>query len=291
MQLTDRDCSIIVYPGKAVAINLISNLPPSSKITIAGRNRSSVESLLTPDVDFQPIDAALMTRVKEFSADYIRSIESSTLPQVDLLVMSQGILSTRGRTPTSPENIDLKMALYYYSRMLLIKELLPVLSPTATVLSILDGKRSDIHASSINWDDLDLAREGSYGLSAARNHCSSMTDAMMEAFAAHEQEGRERVFIHSYPGVVDTTTGNSNSDLPVYARMALSALLWVAAVSPEKCAEYMLQGVATVRNKGKGRYNIDERGREVVKEHIGDNLRGKVWDHTLDLIDSQPNPS
>lgn len=125
MQSTDWDCSIIVYPGKAVAINLISNLPPSSKITIAGRNRSSVESLLTADVDFQPIDAALMARVKEFSADCIRSIESSTLPQVDLLVMSQGILSTRGRTPTSPENIDLKMALYYYSRMLLIKELLP----------------------------------------------------------------------------------------------------------------------------------------------------------------------
>jgi hypothetical protein len=91
--------------------------------------------------------------------------------------------------------------------------------------------------------------------------------------------------------VVDTTSGNSNSDLPVYARMALSALLWVAAVSPEKCAEYMLQGVAAVRGKGKGRYNIDERGREVVKKHIGENLRGKVWDHTWDLIDSQPSPS
>jgi hypothetical protein len=54
----------------------------------------------------------------------------------------------------------------------------------------------------------------------------------------------------------------------------------VAAVSPEKCAEYMLQGVATVRSKGKGRYNIDERGREVIKKHIEEKLRGKVWDHT-----------
>jgi hypothetical protein len=226
-----------------------------------------------------------MSDVKRFSTDYIRSIKSSPNPQVDLLVMSQGLLSIQGRTPTSPENIDLKMALYYYSRMLLIKELLPVLSPTAIILSILEGKRSDIHSSSINWDDLDLAREGNYGLSAARNHCSSMTDAMMEAFA--EREGRDRTWIHAYPGVVNT--GNSSNTMPAYVRMSIAALLWIAAISPERCAEYMLDGVATVRTKGKGRYNIDDRGREIVKKEAGEALRGKVWNHTWDLIDRQPD--
>lgn len=169
--------------------------------------------------------------------------------------------------------------------MLLIKELLAVLSPTAIVLSILEGKRSDIHSSLIKWDDLDLAREGYYGLSAARNHCSSMTDAMMEAFA--ERDDKDRTFIHAYPGVVDT--GNSSNTLPTYVRASLAVLSWIAAISPEKCAEYMLDGVATVRRKGKGRYNIGERGKEIVKKQAGEDQRGKVWNHTWELIARQPD--
>jgi hypothetical protein len=224
-----------------------------------------------------------MSDVKRFSASYIKSIQASSSPQVDLLVMSQGILTMQGRTPTSPENIDLKMALHYYSRMLIIRELLPVLSPSAIILSILDGKRSDIHSSSINWNDLDLAQPGSYGISAAATHCLGMTDGLLQAFA--NKEGAERTFVHAYPGIVDTSISKS---MPSYMRVPMSALFWMMAVSPEKCAENLLQGTVSVRGKGKGTHNIDDKGKEVTKKAIGIDLADKVWEHTWNLIDGQP---
>jgi NAD(P)-dependent dehydrogenase (short-subunit alcohol dehydrogenase family) len=64
---------------------------------------------------------------------------------VDMLILSQGILTMAGRTPTT-ENIDNKMALHYYGRVLFVQELLPLLRSSQNggkVLFVLDSVRGN----------------------------------------------------------------------------------------------------------------------------------------------------
>ena len=96
------------------------------------------------------------------------------ISEVDMLILMQGILTMAGRTPTA-ENIDNKLALYYYERALFVQELLPLLrsSPLGgKVLFVLDSV--DGNPSKINWNDMLL--EHRYSLRSAPNHASSFTD-------------------------------------------------------------------------------------------------------------------
>ena len=259
-----------------------------SKLTVAGRNKSSVDELISqyPDTDFQPINAFLMKDVKRFCAEYTSHVRSSSsdLKEIDILVLTQGILSLQGRTPTAPENIDQKMALHYYSRMLIVRELEPILSPRALVLSVLDGRGSNVHDNAIKWSDLDLAQPGSYGIQGAARHCLGMTDGLLQAFA--ERHGADaRTFIHAYPGFVSTPLLTKN--MPFYARIPMKLLGAAISVSPDKCAEYLLQGSADVHAKGRGSYNIDNQGREVQKTPATKEQMDKLWEHTWALIDGQ----
>jgi hypothetical protein len=275
-------------PGAAIASNLARSLPSTSKLTIAGRNKSSVDDLISqyPDTDFQPINAFLMKDVKRFCAEYASHVRSSSsdLKEVDILVLTQGILTLQGRTPTSPENIDQKMALHYYSRMLIVRELEPILSPKALVLSVLDGRGSNVHDGGIKWSDLDLAQPGNYGVSAAAKHCLGMSDGMLQAFAErHGSEGR--TYVHAYPGIVSTPL--LTKSMPFYARLPMKLLGAVMSVTPETCAEHLLQGSADVHAKGRGSFNIDDKGREVQKTPATKEQMDKLWEHTWGLVDRQ----
>lgn len=274
--------------GLAIATNLARSLPSASKLTIAGRNKSSVDELVKqyPDTDFQPINAFLMKDVKRFCAEYTSHVRSSSsdLKEIDILVLTQGILTLQGRTPTAPENIDQKMALHYYSRMLIVRELEPILSPKALVLSVLDGRGSNIHDNAIEWSDLDLSQPGNYGVAAAARHGLAMTDGMLQAFA--ERNGSDaRTFIHAYPGIVATPLLTKN--MPFYAKIPMRLIGSVMSVAPEKCAEYLLQGSADVHAKGRGSYNIDDKGREVEKTAATKEQMDKLWEHTWGLVDGQ----
>jgi hypothetical protein len=231
-----------------------------------------------------------MSDVKRFTSDLVTAQPEP--PLIDILVLSQGMLTMRGRTPTSPENIDQKMSLHYYSRMLIIRDLLPILSPTALILSVLDGKRSDINEKGIKWTDLDLAQPGNYGLSSAASHCLAMTDATLEAFTTKSSPppGSSRTFIHAYPGIV--STGIFNKNLPFYLKYPLAAVSSLMTVTPETCAGYMVDGSMAAhevtRKTGQARrVNLDDKGRVVDKRPATKEQMDKVWEHTWAVVDGQ----
>ena len=92
------------------------------------------------------------------------------IPAVDVLILTEGILTMAGRTPTA-ENIDNKLAAHSYGRVLFVQELLPRLRSSligGKVLFVLDGV--DGNPSAINWNDMPL--EDSYSLSAAAAHAN-----------------------------------------------------------------------------------------------------------------------
>src|SRR3954451_20328262 len=89
----------------------------SSAVIISGRTKP--RDIPHANMEFRPLDATSMRQIKQYT-DTFKSIQGQKL---DLLIMTQGIMTTAGRIET-PESIDRKMALHYYGRQLLIRELI-----------------------------------------------------------------------------------------------------------------------------------------------------------------------
>lgn len=246
----------------------------SSTVIVSGRTKP--ESLPHTNIEFRKLDASSMRSIKAYTDAY----KSAKEPKLDLLVLTQGLATLAGRTET-PEGIDRKMALHYYGRQLLIRELLPVLTDDAKVLIVLDS----IYGSpaKLNWEDLDL--KTTFSLGNAANHCTAMNDAMVQQYAA--QSGNKRHFVHANPGIVQS---NLDRELPLYMRVPARAVVKLFGVSPDTSGQNLLKGTyeSAVSDEKEGRFwsYINGKGRPVANKAIWtDEQRQKVADHTWKVID------
>ncbi|GKU07821.1 hypothetical protein FLAG1_10676 [Fusarium langsethiae] len=260
--------------GYAIACRIAANAP-SSTVIISGRNEP--KNIPHSNIQFRALDASSMRAIKNYT-DELKASQD----RFGTLVLTQGILTTAGRTETS-EGIDRKMALHYYGRQLLIRELMPALTEDAKVLIVLDGVRGG--PDKLNWQDLDL--KSNFSVSNAAAHCLSMTDAMVQYYGTEQKAaGTKRHFIHALPGVVNT---NIASSLPWYLRGPASAVASLLGVSPETCAENMLRGVENSVSSGDktGRSwgFINEKGVVIEKTAWNEEQVQKVNDHTWNIVD------
>ncbi|KAH6880041.1 hypothetical protein B0T10DRAFT_495704 [Thelonectria olida] len=262
--------------GYAIACRIAADSAPSTVI-ISGRTKP--KDVPHSNIEFRPLDASSMRSIKQYTDAY-KSTDGQAL---DLLVLTQGILTTAGRTET-PEGIDRKMALHYYGRQLLVRELAPILKPDAKVLLVLDGARGN--PSSLNWEDLDL--KTNYSLANAGNHCISMTDGIIQSYAMQQkaQNTSKRHFVHAFPGIVNTGLFEG---LPWYLRGGSRALGRMIGVSPDTCAENLLRGTheVTVAGEKEDRFwsCIDAKGHLVSKPSWTEEQIKTVTDHTWKIVD------
>lgn len=265
--------------GYAIACRIATEAAASTVI-ISGRNKPS--SCPHPNIEFRPLDASSMGAINAYTTAHKAAQE----PKLDLLVMTQGILTLAGRTET-PEGIDRKMALHYYGRQLLIRELLPALQDDARVLIVLDSvKGSPV---SLNWEDLDL--KTTYSIGNALKHTLSMTDAMVQQFAAQQKGGATRQFIHAYPGFVKT---NLERGLPWLIQIPTRAVVSLFSVSAATCAENLLNGAyqsaAADREEDRFWSYIDPKGSLVPNKAVWtEKQRQNVEEHTWRIADDAIN--
>lgn len=258
------------FKGRAIAIAIAQHCP-SANITIIGRNEAAANEFLpklSSKSRFLRADVSLMSEIRTVTKQ---------IPAVDILVLSQGILTMAGYTPTS-ENIDNKLALHYYGRMLFVQELLPLLrsSPNGgKVLFVLDGVNGN--PSKVNWND--MALQNTYNISSAANHAITFTDLIMQHYAS-QSENATVTFTHALPGFVRTGLADS---LPFYARIPLKGLMKLGVgTSAENCAEYMLHGMLGTE---KGWRCINSNGETVNKKKpTTEDMIQKVWEHTSKMI-------
>lgn len=249
----------------------------ASTVIISGRTKP--ENIPHANIEFRKLDASSMRAIKTYTDAY----KSAQELKLDLLVLTQGILSLAGRTET-PEGIDTKMALHYYGRQLLIRELLPVLRDDAKVVVVLDSLYGS--PSKLNWDDLDLKTTFSVGNAA--NHCISMNDAMVQHYAAQQkQTGQRRHFVHANPGIVRSSLDRG---LPWYLRGPAQAASLLLGVSVETSGERLFRGTyecaALSEQQGKYYSYIDGKGKPVSGKAIWeDEQLQKVVDHTWKIVD------
>ena len=170
------------------------------KIYLVGRNEESASRILSElqiiasdgSYNFIPKDVSLLQNVDQV-CDEIKSTEI----KINLLFMSSGSMSLKGRDETS-EGIDRKLATNYYSRMRFIQQLLPLLQAAHPQLSrVLSVLTPGTESASFNTSDLALRVK--FSLFAAGNHASIMTDFCFEEFA---RSFPTVSFIHTFPGLV-----------------------------------------------------------------------------------------
>ncbi|CAF0926407.1 unnamed protein product [Didymodactylos carnosus] len=256
--------------GRGIALSIAQHCP-SANITIVGRNESAANAILSQlgsNPKFIRADVSLMSEIRA---------ATKKISAVDMLILTQGILTMAGRTPTT-ENIDNKLALHYYGRVLFVQELLPLLRSSqngSKVLFVLDGVNGN--PSKINWND--MALENTYSLSSAANHALSFTDLVIH-YLASQQENTNITFTHAFPGVVRTPIADN---LPFWARLPIKCGLALGlGVSPEDCAEFMIYGML---GTDKGSRCINDKGETVTKKSpIQEEMVAKVWEHTSHMI-------
>lgn len=263
--------------GYGMACRVAAEIKPATVI-ISGRTKP--QNIPHTNMEFRRLDATSMRSIKQYTDKFKSELEE----KLDFLIMTQGIMTVAGRTET-PEGIDRKMALHYYGKQLLIRELIPALKEDAKVIIVFDGIYGN--PAKLDWEDLDLKKNFSLGKSA--NHCMVMNDAMIQYYAAEQQRQGTgaRHFVHAWPGAVNSSLFK---ELPWYLQPVLRVAGSLVGVSVDTCAERLLGGVSkcTAAGKVEGRFwsNIDNKGRLVAKKTIWtEEQMKKISDHTWGLVD------
>jgi len=254
--------------GRAIAL-AYHRYCPDAHVTIIGRNESAANEILSQlgsNGKFVRADLSLMSEIRTLKEQ---------IKAVDVLILSQGVIRLGDRAPTK-ENIDDRLALNYYGRVLLVNEFLPLLraSPLGgKVLFILNGKVGN--PSKVNWND--MALETSYSILSFANHTATFTDLAIQ-YLASQPENATITFTHAYPGLVDTSISRS---LPFYVRWPMQAAVSIGGTSAEDCAEFMIHGMLTTE---KGWRCVDSKGELVSnKPEVNEDMLKKVWDHTNEI--------
>lgn len=103
---------------------------------------------------------------------------------------------------------------------------------------------------------------------------------LVQEFAKHYPE---LTFVHAYPGPVRSglaskaETGWIRTLAPV-----LNALTYPISASAESSGEYLLAGLL---RSGKGSWRIGAKGEDLGKSKYSEEVRQKVWEHSLKETD------
>ncbi|KAF5646497.1 short-chain dehydrogenase [Fusarium tjaetaba] len=196
--------------GKATLIQLVSlGLP--IKVYVLGRNGATQKPFIDrlrqsnprAEVVWLEGQISLLAETSRLCNE-IKAREE----KVDLILLSTGFLPMGPRQETS-EGIEKASAVGYYSRMLIITQLLPLLSAAAAdpsrtytprVVNICAAGRE---SSDIFLDDLALKAPGHFGLVSYLKHVGTMTTLTMRKLA-EDPANKDIVMIHHFPGGVGT---------------------------------------------------------------------------------------
>lgn len=225
--------------------------------------------------------------------------------RVDLLFLSTGYAPFGPRQETA-EGVEVAQSLEYYSRVLFIRHLLPLLEAAESprVVSVLGG---GMESRAVDVDDLGLKKPGNFGAMKAQLQYISMNTMAMEKLAS---ENPDVTFIHSWPGWVNT--GNvkrgrdPNSILSWVIWIFLEPLIALFSFNDEESAQRHLfistsaafggrgvpwngkPGVTSLEKKASGlflvNYKCDCTLNAKVLPQLREKAQGKIWEHTLEVL-------
>lgn len=232
--------------------------------------------------------------------EIIKSKESS----VDLLFLTAGYAPFGPRSETT-EGLEISQSLEYYSRMLFILHLLPLLDEAEApkVVSVLGG---GLERATIDVDDLDLKKPGNFGSIKAQMQYTAMNTVTLEKLA---NDNPKVTFIHSWPGWVNTGNvkrGNPNAIMAWFIWLVLDPVIRLFAISDEESGQRHLfqstsaafggRGISWEGKPGINSLEKPENGLFLVNYKcnctpnakvmplLREKALGKVWEHTQEVL-------
>ena len=234
----------LVQTGQPIKIYLVG------RKTAEEATRAYIEDLNAINPKAQVIwiegDTSLLAEVKRLS-QHISTLES----RIDLLFLSAGYAPFGARKETSEGN-EIAQTLEYYSRILFIQRLMPLLqkSETPRVVAVLGG---GIFTSISNLDDLDLKKPGNFSGFKARPQYVGMLNCTMDRLAG---EYPDVTFIHSGPGIVHTGNVRKGRDPNSFTAWMVwlfaEPLLALLSSTEDECAQRHLFQCTSAAYGGRG---------------------------------------
>jgi len=225
--------------------------------------------------------------------------------RVDLLFLTAGYTPFGTRRETI-EGLEIVQSLEYYSRMLFVLHLLPLLSKAEVprVISVFSGR---FLRTTIDLDDIDLKRPGSFGVIKAKVQYANMNTTILGKLA---DENPNVTFIHSWPGSVNT--GNirrgldPNSIMDWLSWLIFEPLIRMFSSSGDESGQRHLfqstsaafggrgipwkgkPGLNSLGNQADGfflvNYKCDCTPNAKVMSLLREKAQGRVWDHTQEVL-------
>ncbi|KAI1184629.1 hypothetical protein F5B17DRAFT_411231 [Nemania serpens] len=245
-------------------------------------------------------EVALLAETKRV-CEIIKKQES----HIDLLFLSTGYAPFNGRSETT-EGLDIAQSLEYYTRMLFVQTLLPLLneSKAPRVISVLAG---GMETANIDLDDLELKKPGGFYVARTQLLCMTMNTTTMEKLAA---DNPGVTFIHSSPGWVNTGNVRRGVDMSsawgIFISLFLGPLISLVGISNEESGQRFLfqctsaafggrgvpwegkPGVNSLEKQGNGLFLVNYQCNCTSNAKALSTLREKaslkIWDHTQEIF-------
>ena len=291
-------------PGRADAV--VAALTAASNESVKSLNTGTgtgTTSTSVPAHEFYACDAFSLKSVQE-TAKKIQTKHS----RIDALVMTQGMATTQGFTPTPIEGNDEKLTLHYYSRMAMLYCLLPALMKKATtddtmpavVISVLSG---GVHSAYKNYSK-DPSLKDSYSIKNAADAAGYYNDLGLDQVALNYAAQRttdnislrELCVVHASPGFVNTNWG---TEFHPILRNVVRFVQGLGGKPAAECAEFLMGSTVVAAEAGdplpqrpdnnqkqtSGVFVVDQYGEPatLTKEHTPE-ARDFVWKHTKDVL-------
>ncbi|WPH02253.1 Hypothetical protein R9X50_00510900 [Acrodontium crateriforme] len=280
------------------AIEALLQNTTSSTVIIIGRSETKFASTLER---LQKLNSSARITFLEAQVSLLKEVErvcstiTSQIESLDLLWLSQGGLNMSAHALTS-EGLFESFAISYYSRMLFMQKLTPLLthSSDARIISIL----SPSSEGTINTSDFGLEHPTSYTkFWAMQKHgVSMMSLAMKEQALLHP----DITFLHTNPGLVatDVHVKWADSMTGLYTpfryilRWMLIPLMHSLALTPEDAGQVGFYEATNDKfeagKQGKNFWrlwqdaeDLGEKATEKLKVYESDGTQKKLWEHTL----------
>ena len=234
------------------------------EITIAGRSKERGESIVQELSGVSSEHQHKFVAVDGFDLNSVKKlVEPNNSP--DILVMTQGMATLQGYTPTK-DGIDQKLQLHYFSRFYLFRLLAPHMKPNSRILTVLSG---GVHGSYNNYSSDFELREGYSAVNAA-DAAGYYTDAGFEALS---KEYPELVVSHAAPGFVNTRWG---SEFPTLLRtMIVRPMMRIIGRDFKECGNTL---VSALMGLPRGYSVVDPKGKV-----IENGLKHKTEDQSIIL--------